>query len=62
MVNQQVDGVSGKVFKRSELPTKEFRPAHLRPSLFAEGPAVCAFGFCMAEDEELPDGLFPCPE
>lgn len=62
MVNQEADGVVGKVFKRNELPTVEWRPAHLRLSLFAEGPAVCAFGFCMAEAEELPDGLFPCPE
>jgi hypothetical protein len=61
LVNQQADAVSGKVFTRTAEPTKEWRPSHLRPSLFAERPAVCAFGFCMAVDEEMPEGLVPCP-
>ena len=61
LVNQQADSVRGKVFTRTAQPAKEWRPSHLRPSLFADGPAVCAFGFCMAVDEELPEGLQLCP-
>lgn len=61
LVNQQADSVRGKTFTRTAQPTTEWRPSHLRPSLFADGPAVCAFGFCMALDEELPEGLQLCP-
>jgi len=46
---------------KHKLQGTEWRPPHLRPSLYPEGPLTCAFGLDMAVDKELPAGLIPAP-